>query len=137
MAKIFPIPMSRHLAEDLIRRHCHAEFSHGWRSMTAVYSYSGKILDEDGNCAFTCTYNSDDGFVMSSGPIFVDLVKPGIFTKKETRERVSRRKVELAMEEREMRELARIADEVDAIHIELFGTSMPEKAKKEIAEGRN
>ena len=72
MAKIFPIPLSRHLAEDLIRRHCHAEFSHGWRSMTAVYSYSGKILDEDGNCAFTCTYNSDDGFVMSSGPIFIN-----------------------------------------------------------------
>ena len=102
-----------------MQKHFKCEFERELRRTWGrpVLDHSATLL-ETGEVKLHVHYSSDDGFALSSGPLFRETCKP--YSDEELQKIVSRRKFALATEEYERRESVRVMGEILAIQHQMF-----------------
>lgn len=122
--KIFPIDLSENETRNLIERHLFDEFrdsTHWHNKRCTSYNFMGE-LNEDGSVRIIVTYDSDDGFMMSSGRCMSTTIKKP-YSDKTFDEMVKQKMFSMAKREFQMRKHRKEMEEIASIHRQMFGIS--------------
>ena len=120
--KIFPISLGQGVAHHLVMRCASKEWVErtSWHSDGTEYFFHAE-LRENGDVEVLVSYNSDRGFIRSSGPLFSKVIRP--YNDKKIAELKADRMFEIAEKEFHERRKAVEREAILKIQAEIFGVA--------------